>query len=386
MGIICGLLLAYFRFPYLEDQHALTLGLAGGLAISFLLVLIFKGKDQTVHQLFILSLSCLLILGLFLGIFYLNEKDRLAEEEQLQEKREILQAELSKAYKQAKNNQLRLVDFEMLALRERLAKLNATQLNRDEIKRIQELSELLKPIESKIDSAYSPGRGRLLLHLLQLKIDSASRKEVIKSTNFNYADLSYEDLSNSDLSEINLKYSNLKNVKLHNAILNQAVLEEANLWGAELIRAQFRNAVLVNCSLNWSRLDHADFSSAVMHGAELSYSFGDSVKFNSAKLKWAKVIGATFRNSELKKTDLFRATLKETTINHSDLSGAKLFKSYLIKSDFSNSTLDQATVKQQWLSKINQNQLINAAEIKQYYSLDSTKRKENTLYFLRANK
>ncbi len=386
MACILGICLGYLRFPYLEDQHALTLGLFGGLAIGFLLAVMFNKKDHASQKLFILSISCLVVFSLFIGHFYLSEENRLAEKKLLEQKEEVLRSEIISAYKKAKIHQLRLVDFEMIGLRDRLAKLNLNSLEKNEINRIQELSKLLKPLESENDSAYSPGRGRLLLHLLQLQIDSASLKEAITETNFSYADLSYQDLSNSDLSEINLKYSNLKKAKLHNTKLNHAKLEEANFWGAELIKTQLRSADLVNCKLNWCRLDLADLSNAAMYGVDLSYAFADSLNLNRAKLKWAKVLGATFRNSQLKNTNLFRATVKETTINNSDLSGAKLFKSYLIQSDFSNSKLDQATVKKQWLSELNQNQLINADEIKKFYSLDSTKRKEKITYYLRANK
>lgn len=386
IGIICGLLLGYFRFPYLEDQHTLTLGLAGGLAIGFILMLLFKGKKRRTHKIYPIAVSCLLILGLFGGVFYLSEQNRLAERELIKEKKELYEAKLRAAYKEAKKEQLSLVDFEMLGLRDRLAKQNSTQLTRDEIGRIQELSKLLIPIESSFDSLYSPGRGHLLLHLLQLQIDSASRRKVIKSTNFNYAELSYRDLSGSELSEINLRYANLKKANLRNAKLNRAKLEQANLWGGQLEKTQFKKAELVNCSLNWAQMTNADFSSAEMNGANLSYTFADSLKLNRATLKWATITGAKFSRSSLVDTDLFRATLEETVIKNSNLIGIKLFKSYLIKCNFSNSNLDYAKVKPNWLSNLDRNKLSNAREIKRQYVLDSSESKGKSHYFLKLNR
>jgi len=118
------------------------------------------------------------------------------------------------------------------------------------------------------------------------------------------ADLRWANFREAKLREANLYGANLRGADLRRADLRWANLEEANLEGADLRRADLRGTDLRGADLRWANLEGAN-----LHGADLP----------GANLRWAMLHGADFRWADLGEADLCWAKLRGA-----DLRWAKL--------------------------------------------------------------
>ena len=159
------------------------------------------------------------------------------------------------------------------------------------------------------------------------------------------ANLSGANLSKADLREANLNGTNLSN----------ANLREADLSGANLNYADFRGADLSKAHIGHADLDSANLSSANLSGARL---YG--VNLIKADLKGANLRNAEMPNSFLKEANLIGADFREATLGGSNfmgadlrearLSGAHIVKANLYKANLSGANLSNANLREADLS------------------------------------
>lgn len=114
----------------------------------------------------------------------------------------------------------------------------------------------------------------------------------------------------------------LRRVRLPGANLLEAVLQ-----GADMSKADMRDALLVGANLSEVHLPDADLRRAILSSADLK----------SAHLESANLQGANLWNADLRKAFLQSATLNET-----DLHQAKLRGAFLDDAVFSNADLREA--------------------------------------------
>jgi hypothetical protein len=122
------------------------------------------------------------------------------------------------------------------------------------------------------------------------------------------ADLSRANLYGANLSRANLSRANLYGANLSSADLSRADLSSADLYGANLSRANLSRADLYGANL--SRAD--------LYGANLS-----SANLSRANLSSADLYGANLSSADLSSADLYGANLSRADLSSADLYGAK---------------------------------------------------------------
>jgi len=113
------------------------------------------------------------------------------------------------------------------------------------------------------------------------------------------------------------------------ADLTRADLREANLTGADLREANFTKANLSGANLLGANLRDANLSDANLTEAN----------FTKANLKDANLIRGNFTKSNLSGANLNGAVLTKTKLNEADLSGANFTGAALNKADFTGADL-----------------------------------------------
>lgn len=135
---------------------------------------------------------------------------------------------------------------------------------------------------------YSVAKGKLLLALLNRKLDQSTYKKIfervtfqsaflkdanLKNTNLSRIQLSRAylvgvELNNSNLEGVNLYKTNLSKANLSDANLTTANLREAILSGTHLNNAILKNAYLIDAKLGNAKFDNADFTGANLNGVD----------------------------------------------------------------------------------------------------------------------
>lgn len=146
-------------------------------------------------------------------------------------------------------------------------------------------------------------------------------------------DLSEADLEGADLVRAKLSVANLRKANLEGANLEEADLAGADLREAQLRRARFWNAHLRGADLRKAILFEADLEGAYLGGADLK--------------------GVDLRGVHLKNADLGGANLGEADLWGVDLQGADLTRTYLGRADFFRTDLKGANLRNASLIKTN---------------------------------
>ena len=125
--------------------------------------------------------------------------------------------------------------------------------------------------------------------------------------NLSRANLSGADLSGAALYEANLSRANLRGADLHNANLRGADLRDADLSGADLRDADLRGTDLLRADLHNANLRGADLRGAYLLSADLR-----GADFRGADLLSADLSDADLHNADLREAHLSNADLKYT--------------------------------------------------------------------------
>ena len=122
-----------------------------------------------------------------------------------------------------------------------------------------------------------------------------------------------EDCEGWEAMRANLYGANLSRADLSGANLSRANLSRANLSGADLSGADLSRADLSGANLSGADLSRADLSGANLSGANLS----------RADLSGANLSGADLSRADLSRADLSRADLSGADLSRADLSRAE---------------------------------------------------------------
>lgn len=192
--------------------------------------------------------------------------------------------------------------------------------------RIISLSRAMKPYkylenDSIIKRPLSPERGQLLISLLASKIDSAFFvNQILRESDFSYADLSKSNLKNANLVGANLRYVNLQESELDNAKLKKANLSYANLTKARLPMANIDST-----GLKGANLTRAFFTNSSIKGTDLTNAVLYKTNFNSSNFQKTKLRGAQLTDVYLHNTTL-DIKLKGVDMKNSDFTKVKIDK------------------------------------------------------------
>ena len=121
---------------------------------------------------------------------------------------------------------------------------------------------------------------------------AATLAEVVKLAIQAHADLYGANLSRADLSGANLYGANLSRADLSGANLSGANLSRADLSGADLSGANLSRADLSGADLSRADLYGADLSRADLYGANLSRAYLSGADLSRANLYGANLSGA----------------------------------------------------------------------------------------------
>jgi hypothetical protein len=136
-----------------------------------------------------------------------------------------------------------------------------------------------------------------------------------------------EGLSGADLSK-----ANLRNADLSGAFLDGAMLVETDLRGADLDGAHMTGCVLTNATMRNARMREVDLTAATLRwadisGADLSRAVLRQANLNEVKARRTRLHGAdlaysTFVGGSLVRADLSRALVYGASVWDVDLTGA----------------------------------------------------------------
>jgi uncharacterized protein YjbI with pentapeptide repeats len=258
---------------------------------------------------------------------------------------------------------------------------NPTRTLSDEtISRISSMCYASKPYlwlegDSAGTQLVSPERGKLLLFLCGMNLDSATMQKIKQTASFEGADLRGADLSGKDLSGVKLERGCLKDANLRYTNLSSSNLSFANFWGADLSNARLHSAIMKRTILNWATLNHtalrsADLTEATLIGAQIR-----NADLENSILRWADFNHAYLHESKLSRTDLFRTTFKraqlpKAVLAEANLTLANLVEAHISEADFTNSELTDVIVyENNWIMQLNNWQVKGAQAIQQKYKI-----------------
>ena len=138
---------------------------------------------------------------------------------------------------------------------------------------------------------YSVEKGKLLLALLNRKLDPSTYKKIFEMVSF----------QNAFLKDANLKDTNLSRIQLSRAYLVGVVLSNSNLEGVNLYKANLSKANLNATNLEIANLREAilsdtDMSNAILKNAYLiDAKLGGKIKLDNADFTGANLNGIDFR-------------------------------------------------------------------------------------------
>lgn len=121
----------------------------------------------------------------------------------------------------------------------------------------------------------------------------------------------------ADLHGVNLCGADLRKANLREAILCGTILYKADLGGAYLYEADLSGADLRGADVDGAYLYKATLSKADLREANLCGTY-----LNMANLRGANLYGANLCGATLSKADLYRTNLRDANFRGADLSGA----------------------------------------------------------------
>lgn len=225
------------------------------------------------------------------------------------------------------------------------------------------------------EKKWSPERGKLLLLLTQLEIDSSSFILLKQKISFEYADLQGLNLENADLSGVNLKYATLQNSNLSGTNLSMANLQDANLRGVNLNKANLHQVDLKRAKLPWANLQDAILTQSNLKGVDMSSAKAENANFYKAILDWSNLNETFLQNANFSEADLIGTSFK-----YSNLSYALFNQANLNQTDFRNAKLYKANLTEvkidrtivgvnNWFSKLNDWEVIGIKELQANHSI-----------------
>jgi len=152
------------------------------------------------------------------------------------------------------------------------------------------------PLEKVIVSSrgkkdqYSVEKGKLLLALLNRKLDPSTYKKIFKTVTFENAFLKDADLKTTNLNGIQLSSAYLVGVDLNNTNLEGVDLQKANLSKANLRGANLKKANLRRAILSHSDMSNAVLTKANLVGAKFGHVILDNTDFTGANLHGADFV------------------------------------------------------------------------------------------------
>jgi hypothetical protein len=122
----------------------------------------------------------------------------------------------------------------------------------------------------------------------------------------------------------------------------RANLSRANLYGANLYRAELSRANLYGANLSRADLSRAELSRANLSGANLSRADLSRANLSRANLSGADLSGADLYGANLSRANLSGANLYRANLSGADLSGANLYRAELSGADLYGANLSGA--------------------------------------------
>jgi uncharacterized protein YjbI with pentapeptide repeats len=162
---------------------------------------------------------------------------------------------------------------------------------------------------------------------------------------------------------LSLRGANLRKADLREAILVGAQLQEADLTaailrGADLQGAHLQKACLAGASLTQTHLGFADFSGADLRLADLGQSMSEYANFDNADLRKARLCGAdvssgSFVSADMGEVDLTDAILRDANLTQARLVCASLEGANLVEVNLSGADLTGCRVYGASIWKVN---------------------------------
>ena len=359
-----ALVVTLYFSPFLIENPDFFIGFAFCFSlfiIVFLLLHLISYFSKT-HRVesspkWLVALMAILLLSLlFAYVIQRNKKEKRDFEKQAlisnSLKIELISAE--------KNTALLPLWLDMKA---KLLSVNVAESDSLSIELIDEIADLSHnyiPYQSYISDKLtlsSPERGKLLLDLLKLDIDSVSFHKILNQATFAYASLPHANLEGRALNGINFTGANLRKAKLASAELNKAQLENADLWSADLSGAQLSDALLTKANLEWSKLIGAEFNNAQLDGSTLSNAIGTKASFRKASVQQAKLVATKLDSCDLHgvnfyESDLSRSSLKSAALSTANLRNSLWTDAILAKANLTNSVLRGISLERTDLTEV----------------------------------
>jgi hypothetical protein len=145
-------------------------------------------------------------------------------------------------------------------------------------------------------------------------------KADLKQANFRETDLRWADLNRTNLSGAYLNRADLRRANLSQAIFKKANLSEANLSETYLSGADFSEADLKKAFFIRSDLANVDLSKSDCQRADFRWAYLIKARFNGANLSGANLIEANLTKAELKQTNLSETFVAWSCFGDNDLS------------------------------------------------------------------
>jgi len=394
LGALIGWALGFLRLPYIEKNFSFLLGFIACLAlVSLGLILLFVwkknsllirliGKDSTTQDsnnatwtytfIWILISVFIVLGGLASSLLIVNQNELGRAQTQQRNQRIAQQSELIEAVRKSSSALLigNVIDKVDIELRNN----PKGTLSDETIAKIAALNYSFEPYrylegDSFSDKKLSPERGRLLLALSLMNIDSSSFEKIKFDVSFSGADLGGADLHGADLNGVDLKGADLKDADLRGADFSGADLSGANLSGANLNMANLRGADMKRADLRGAELNQADLKLADLNGADLSSAKFRKSDLRGATIKWAELEGTMLNEANLARVDLFGAGLKKANLTNADLTEVRLRKTDFSEAILLGVTLTHAEIDEDWLEKLDEWRTIGAKGIQESYKV-----------------
>ncbi|MBD98574.1 MAG: hypothetical protein CMO34_01930 [Verrucomicrobia bacterium] len=367
-------LIGYLNFPLAISSTSFWMGCTAALAIISLTVLLYTVYFEKTWTFFnVRNVLLLLILTVLpLLIFFGHKSISLLEEHQRSAQR--LKSEYSRRLTLLKNSSAQQQQLLFEATFEGLKQdlnIGKGTLSDSAIQKIVSFSASLKPYYPvNIDDSMlvSPERGKLLMGICQLPMDSNSFQQLIKKVDFSYADLRMKEFSNVNLDHIKLEYSNFEQSKLKNLSLKNAALNNMKLRNSKLSNSNLSGSFLVNTDLEWTVINKCILDKADLHDSKANNTQFLNTVCNKSNLKRIDLSGALLQNSQFISSDLMSSMFVNTTIIETDLSQSRIRNTTWLNTKVSGIKLEQLVVDENWLDETTMKQIDLINELRGTYA------------------
>jgi len=204
-------------------------------------------------------------------------------------------------------------------------------------RKAEEIARL--PGSSRVTSRWAAQLAPALLAVPMLSLSAGSAS----------ADCKEEPKPGVDWSDCQKTRLMIGGADLSGGIFNQTFftstdLREANLSGAELVRAEFSNANLAGADLSGANMEKAAATRADFSGADLSNANLASAEFSRSNFTRANVTGAEFNASEMNRSDFTEADLTGANMAKAELARVILIDAVVSGVSFGYSNLSRANL------------------------------------------